>query len=55
MNSLKYKERKNNFINRLKYAEHKIFCVCIDVYKFYARDDYHKIYEVLSTLKKIKK
>ena len=34
MNSLKYKIKKN-FITRLKYAEHKIFCICIEVYKIY--------------------
>ena len=22
------------FINRIKYAEHKIFCICLDLYKF---------------------
>ena len=43
--------KKINFINRLKYAEQKIFCICIDVYKIYESDDYDKIYEVLSTLK----
>ena len=36
---------------RLKYAEQKIFCICIDVYKVYEDDDYDKIYEVLSTFK----
>ena len=51
MKSLKYKEKKINFINRLKYAEVKRFCVCIDVYKIYEGDDYYKTYEVLSTLK----
>ena len=35
----------------MKYAEVKIFCICIDVYKICEDDDYHKIYEVLSTLK----
>ena len=51
MNSQKYKEKKINFINRLKYAEQKIFCICIDVYKIYQDDDYNEIYKVLSTLK----
>ena len=54
MNSLKFKEKKINFINRLKYAEHKISCICIEVYKIYDGNDYDKIYEVLSTLKNIK-
>ena len=40
-----------NFINRLKYAEHKIVFICIAVYKFYEGVDFDKIYEVLSTLK----
>ena len=35
----------------MKYAEQKIFCICIDVYKTYEGDDYDEIYEVLSTLK----
>ena len=51
MSSQKYKEKKINFINRLKYAEQKVFCICIDVYKIYENDDYDKIYEVLSILK----
>ena len=29
----KISREKINFINRLKYAEHKIFCICISVYK----------------------
>ena len=40
-----------NFINRLKYAEQIIFCICIDVYKIYEDDDYDEIFGVLSTLK----
>ena len=47
----KIQRKKINFINRLKYVEVKIFCICIDVYKIYEGDDYYKIYEVLSTLK----
>ena len=47
----KIQRKKINFINRLKYAEQKIFCICIDVYKIYEGDDYYKIYEALSTLK----
>ena len=56
MSSLKYNERKQNFVNRLKYAEEKIFRICIDIYKTYEGNDYDKIYEVLSTLenKKLK-
>ena len=47
----KMQRKKINFINRLKYAEQKIFCICIDVYKNYDVNDYNKIYEVLSKLK----
>ena len=48
----KIQRKKINFINRLKYAEHKIFCICIDVYKIYEDNDFNEIYKVLSTLKK---
>ena len=51
MNSQKYKEKKINFNNRLKYAEQKIFCICIDVYKVYEGDNYDEIYKIISTLK----
>ena len=44
-------QRKKNFINRLKYAEVKIFSICVDLFKIYEGDNYDKIYEVLSTLK----
>ena len=37
---------KKKFINRLKYAEHKIFCICIQVYKIYAGDVFDKMYEI---------
>ena len=47
----KIQRKKINFINRLKYAEVKIFCICIDVYKIYEGDDYDEIFKVLSTLK----
>ena len=50
MKLLKYNEK--NFINRIKYAAHKNFCICVDVYKIYEGNDYDKIYEVLSILKK---
>ena len=53
----KIQRKKINFINRLKYAEQKIFCICIDVYKIYENNDYNEIYKVLTTLKnkKLKK
>ena len=50
----KIQRKRMIFFNRLKYAEHKIFCICIGVYKIYEGIDFVKIYEALSTLKKIK-
>ena len=47
----KIQRKKINFINRLKYAEQKMFCICIDSYMIYDGDDYNEIYKVLSTLK----
>ena len=47
----KIQRKKINFINRLKNAEAKIFCFCIDVYKIYEGNDYEVIYKILSTLK----
>ena len=43
----KIQRKKINFINRLKYAEVKIFSICVDVYKIYEGNDYDKVYEVL--------
>ena len=43
--------KKINFINKLKYAEVRIFCICRDVYKIYGGNDYDDMYKVLSTLK----
>ena len=47
----KIQRKKINFINRLKYAEVKIFSICVDLYKIYEGDDYDEIFKVLSTLK----
>ena len=47
----KIQRKKTNFINRLKYAEVKIFSICVDVNQIYEGDDYDEIYKVLSTLK----
>ena len=47
----KTQRKKINFISGIKYAEVKIFSICVDVYKIYVGDDYDKIYEVLTTLK----
>ena len=47
----KMRRKKINFINRLKYSEQKIFCICIDVNKIYEGIDFDEIYKVLSTLK----
>ena len=46
--------KKLNFMNRIKYAEQKIICVCIDVYKTFEGNDYDEIYKVLSILKIMK-
>ena len=48
---LSKRQRKKTFINRLKYAEQKIFCICTGVYKTYESNDFDKIYKVLTTLK----
>ena len=47
----KIQRKKINFINRLKYAEFKIFSICVVLYKLYEGDDFDKKYEVLSKLK----
>ena len=47
----KIQRKKINFIDRLKYAELKIFCICVDVYKIYEGNENDKIFQVLSTLK----
>ena len=47
----KIQRKKINFINRLKYAEVKIFSLCVDVYIICESNDYDEIYKVLSTLK----
>ena len=47
----KIQRKKIIFINRMKYAEVKIFSICVDVYKFHKSDDYDEIYKVLSTLR----
>ena len=39
----KIQRKKINFINRLKYAEKKTFCICIDVYKIHEGDNYNKL------------
>ena len=47
----KIQRKKINFINRLNYAEVKIFSLCVDLYKIYEGSDYNQIFKVLSTLK----
>ena len=47
----KIQKKKINFINRLKYAEIKIFSICVDLYKIYEGNDYNQIFKVLSSLK----
>ena len=43
----KIQRKKINIINRLKYAEVKIFSICVDVYKIHEGNDYNKTFEVL--------
>ena len=47
----KIQRKKINFLNRLKYAEQKIFCIFVDVYKTYEGNDFDEINKVLSALK----
>ena len=47
----KIQRKKINFINRLNYAEVKIFSICVDLYKIYQGNDYDEIYTILSKLK----
>ena len=47
----KIQRKKINFINRLKHAEQKIFCICVDIYKIYESNDFDELSKVLSTLK----
>ena len=42
----KIQRKKINFINRINYAEVKIFSICVDLYKNYEGNDYDKIYEI---------
>ena len=51
LNSLKHNGKKIVFLSRKKYAELKMFCICVDAYKIYEGDDSDNLYEVLSTLK----
>ena len=48
---VKFSRKKINSLNRLKYAEHKIFCICIDVYGIHEAFDFDKYFETLSKLK----
>ena len=43
------KRQRKKIINRLKYAEQKIFCICIEVYQIHESHDYDKTFEVVST------
>ena len=47
----KKQRKKINFMNRLKYAEVKIFSICVDVDKTYEGDGFDEIFKILSTLK----
>ena len=47
----KLQRKKVNFKTGLKYAEQKVFCICIEVYQIYEGNVFNKIVEVLTTLK----
>ena len=47
----KIQRKRTIFNNRIKYAEYKIFCICIKVYKTYEGNVFDRIYEVLFKLK----
>ena len=47
----KIQRKKINFINSLKYAEVKIFSICVDSYKIYEGDDFDEIYKILIKFK----
>ena len=47
----KHSGKRINITERLKYAEHKIFCLCIDAYKIFEGNGCKKIYEAISNLK----
>ena len=47
----KIQRKKIKIINRIKYAEQTIFCICIDLYMIYDGNDYDEINKVLTTLK----
>ena len=42
----KIQRKKINFINRLKKAENKIICFCIEVYKNYEGNDFNGIHKL---------
>ena len=44
-------QRKKNFFTRLKYAEHKKLCICMDAHKIIEGNDFNKTYKILSNLK----
>ena len=39
----KIHRKKLNFVQRIKFAEQKLFCICIHVFKLYEGKDYDKI------------
>ena len=41
--TLQNSTKEKYFIIRMKYAEHKIFCVCMKLYKVYEGKHYDKI------------
>ena len=50
-NELKISRKKISLINRSNFAQHKIYCICIAVYKNYEGEDFSEIFSFLSKLK----
>ena len=46
--------KKINFIIRLKFAQHKLFCISVNVYKIHEGDEFEEFFEVLSKFQKKK-
>ena len=51
MNLVKFQGKKQNFVDRLDYAQLKLFCICIAVHKIYEVNDMNEILNVLSRIK----
>ena len=48
----KIQRKRENNIDRLKYAQQNFFCISVDVYRKHQSDDFDETYKVLTELKK---